>query len=299
MTQEDGSFVLPTTAKSGELQVSSIGYQPATVKFTNGVVPRITLRETALQLGEATVVAYGERNSRELVGAVSSIKADKLKDAPAPSIQNLLQGQLSGLAVTNVSGSPGGSGARINIRGISSLNQQGINDGTPLFVIDGVPISKVSSDATGGINALAGLDPTTIESVEVLKDAASASLYGSRSGNGVILITTKKGRLGRPEFGATLSQSLSFLPATPLQMRGNGERYVHNLLARHQRYGYYDFPMAMDSLMAAHNMAMEPTITSGAMVMFLEKMLPHLELCKTPSIVSTTMTPTGGNISSK
>jgi tonB-linked outer membrane protein, susC/ragA family len=241
MTQEDGTFVLPTTAKSGELLVSSIGYQSSTVKFTNGVVPRVTLRETSLQLGEATVVAYGERNSRELVGAVSSIKAEKLKDAPAPSIQNLLQGQLSGLAVTNVSGSPGGTGARINIRGISSLNDQGINDGTPLFVVDGVPISKVSSDATGGINALAGLDPTTIESVEVLKDAASASLYGSRSGNGVILITTKKGRLGRPEFGVTLSQSLSFLPATPLQMRGNGERYVHNLLARHQRYGYYDY----------------------------------------------------------
>ena len=185
---------------------------PTTVKFVNGVVPRITLKEMATQLGEATVVAYGERNSRELVGAVSSIKADKLKDAPAPSVQNLLQGQLSGLAVTNVSGSPGGGGARINIRGISSLNTKGVNDGTPLFVIDGVPISNVSAEATGGINALAGLDPTTIESVEVLKDAASASLYGSRSGNGVVLITTKKGRLGRPEFGVTLSQSLSFLP---------------------------------------------------------------------------------------
>ena len=241
MTQEDGTFVLPTTVKSGELLVSSIGYQSTTVKFANGVVPRITLKEMATQLGEATVVAYGERNSRELVGAVSSIKADKLKDAPAPSIQNLLQGQLSGLAVTNVSGSPGGGGARINIRGISSLNTKGVNDGTPLFVIDGVPISNVSAEATGGINALAGLDPTTIESVEVLKDAASASLYGSRSGNGVVLITTKKGRLGRPEFGVTLSQSLSFLPKTPLQMRGNGERYVHNLLARHQRYGYYDY----------------------------------------------------------
>lgn len=241
VTQTDGHFVLPTTAQSGEIVVSCVGYQAATVRFTEGKLPPIVLKENAHQLGEATVVAYGERNSRELVGAVSSIKADKLKDAPAPSIQSLLQGQLSGLAVTNVSGSPGGSGTRINIRGISSLNDQGVNDGTPLFVIDGVPISKVSADATGGINALAGLDPTTIESVEVLKDAASASLYGSRSGNGVILITTKKGRLGRPEFGLTLSQSISFLPATPLQMRGNGERYVHNLLARNQRYGYYDY----------------------------------------------------------
>lgn len=85
MTQEDGTFVLPTTAKSGELLVSSIGYQSSTVKFTNGVVPRVTLRETSLQLGEATVVAYGERNSRELVGAVSSIKAENSRMLQRPA----------------------------------------------------------------------------------------------------------------------------------------------------------------------------------------------------------------------
>ena len=148
---------------------------------------------------------------------------------------------MSGLSVTNQSGSPGGGGARINIRGISSLNDQGINDGSPLFVVDGVPLSKVSAETTGGINALAGIDPSTIESVEVLKDAASASLYGSRSGNGVVLITTKKGKSGKAEFGLNFSQSISFLPATPLQMRGHGERLVHNLLARHQRIGHNDY----------------------------------------------------------
>ena len=148
---------------------------------------------------------------------------------------------MSGLSVTNQSGSPGGGGTRINIRGISSLNDQGINDGSPLFVVDGVPLSKVSAESTGGINALAGLDPSTIESVEVLKDAASASLYGSRSGNGVVLITTKKGKSGKAEFGLNFSQSISFLPSTPLQMRGNGERRVHNILAQHQRIGHNDY----------------------------------------------------------
>jgi len=143
--------------------------------------------------------------------------------------------------VTNQSGSPGGGGTRINIRGISSLNDQGINDGSPLFVVDGVPLSKVSAESTGGINALAGLDPSTIESVEVLKDAASASLYGSRSGNGVVLITTKKGKSGKAEFGLNFSQSVSFLPSTPLQMRGHGERRVHNILAQHQRIGHNDY----------------------------------------------------------
>ena len=148
---------------------------------------------------------------------------------------------MSGLSVTNQSGSPGGGGTRINIRGISSLNDQGINDGSPLFVVDGVPLSKVSAESTGGINALAGLDPSTIESVEVLKDAASASLYGSRSGNGVVLITTKKGKSGKAEFGLNFSQSVSFLPSTPLQMRGHGERRVHNILAQHQRIGHNNY----------------------------------------------------------
>ena len=83
-------------------------------------------------------------------------------------------------------------GAKITIRGFSSLNQNGINDGTPLYVIDGIPVSGSAGEATGGINPLAGLDPASIESVQVLKDAASASLYGSRAGNGVILITTRK-----------------------------------------------------------------------------------------------------------
>ncbi len=201
----------------------------------------VVLKENVKSLDGVTVIAYGRRNTQELVGAVSSIKADQLKDAPAPSLQSLLQGQMSGLSVTNQSGSPGGGGTRINIRGISSLNDQGINDGTPLFVVDGVPLSKVSAESTGGINALAGLDPSTIESVEVLKDAASASLYGSRSGNGVVLITTKKGKSGKAEFGLNFSQSVSFLPSTPLQMRGHGERRVHNILAQHQRIGHNDY----------------------------------------------------------
>lgn len=221
--------------------MSYVGYYDNSAPFTAGQPVTIVLKENVKSLDGVTVIAYGRRNTQELVGAVSSIKADQLKDAPAPSLQSLLQGQMSGLSVTNQSGSPGGGGTRINIRGISSLNDQGINDGSPLFVVDGVPLSKVSAESTGGINALAGLDPSTIESVEVLKDAASASLYGSRSGNGVVLITTKKGKSGKAEFGLNFSQSVSFLPSTPLQMRGHGERRVHNILAQHQRIGHNDY----------------------------------------------------------
>jgi len=167
-----------------------------------------------------TVVAYGKRNTREQVGAITSVKVEDLQKAPTASLENLLQGRMAGVDVTNLSGSPGGGGSRITIRGFSSLNQQGVNDGSPLFVIDGVPVNSTGNANTGGINPLSALDPSSIESVQVLKDAASASLYGSRAGNGVILITTKKGKSGRTEVSVNVSQSLSWLPRTPLQTLG-------------------------------------------------------------------------------
>ncbi len=105
---------------------------------------------------------------------------------------------MAGVEVTNLPGAPGGNGSQVTIRGFSSLNTEGINDGSPLYVIDGVPVYSQSGIQTGGVSPLASLDPSTIESVEVLKDAASAAMYGSRAGNGVILITTKKARPGEP-----------------------------------------------------------------------------------------------------
>ncbi|MEG2792046.1 MAG: TonB-dependent receptor plug domain-containing protein, partial [Odoribacter sp.] len=107
----------------------------------------------------------------------------------------MLQGQMSGVAVTNASGAPGGGGTVVNIRGYNSMminsdpndpNGKPVNDGTPLYIIDGVPVNSFTSPVTG-TNTMSEIDPSTIESVEVLKDAASAAIYGSRAGNGVIL----------------------------------------------------------------------------------------------------------------
>ena len=128
-----------------------------------------------------------------MIGAVSSVKAKDLEEVPSASLENLLQGHMAGVEVSNISGSPGGGGTRINIRGYNSLLSESQTDGTPLYVIDGVPVHSFTSPVTG-TNTLAEIDPSTIESVEVLKDAASAALYGSRASNGVILITTKQGK---------------------------------------------------------------------------------------------------------
>lgn len=146
------------------------------------------------------------------------MKADELKELPTHSLENLLQGHMAGVEISNISGSPGGGGSLVAIRGYNSLFVEGEGDdrnyGTPLYVIDGVPMQSFTSPVTGS-NTLSDLDPSMIESIEVLKDAASAAIYGSRAGNGVILITTKKGQAGKARFSANFSYSASWLPQLP------------------------------------------------------------------------------------
>ena len=237
----DGNFSMPVEKEEGMISFSSVGYESKNLKYHAGKPMNVVLPSSAYTMGEVTVVAYGKRNTREQVGAITSVKVEDLQKAPTASLENLLQGRMAGVDVTNLSGSPGGGGSRITIRGFSSLNQQGVNDGSPLFVIDGVPVNSTGNANTGGINPLSALDPSSIESVQVLKDAASASLYGSRAGNGVILITTKKGKSGRTEVSVNVSQSLSWLPRTPLQTLGKGERDIALLLAKNQRTSHYDY----------------------------------------------------------
>ncbi len=237
----NGSFSITVSRPKGELIISSMGFETQNVKYTAGEPLTIKMKEKINEIGEVSVIAYGKKNTRELVGSISSVKLKQLENTPTPSIENLLQGQMSGVAVSNLSGTPGGGGSQVIIRGYNSLNIDGVNDSSPLYVIDGVPVKSTTSVNTGGINTLAGLDPSSIASVEVLKDAASAALYGSRAGNGVILITTKKGKKGKVQFRANVSQSLSFLPATPKQLIGVGERRLHTMLAKNQRIAHYDW----------------------------------------------------------
>lgn len=236
----DGKFSLPVKADKGEIFVSCVGFDARSSAYQLGTPLTLRLAEANNALGEATVVAYGKRTKRDVVGAISSIKSEQIESVVAPSLESILQGQMAGVGVTNVSGSPGGGGSQVVIRGFSSLNSGGTNDGSPLYVVDGVPVRSNTSENTGGINLLATLDPTTIERVEVLKDAASAALYGSRAGNGVVLITTKKGKSGRTNFQLNVSQSYSWLPKTPLQLKGKAERDLFILMARQQRMGMFD-----------------------------------------------------------
>ena len=236
-TDARGMFTLALPVASGKLIFSFVGFRMETKAFKAGDELIVKMKEETSDLDEVTVIAYGERNKKELISSISSVKSKDLEEVPSASLENLLQGHMAGVEVNNVSGAPGGGGSRIAIRGYNTLMQEGINDGTPLYVVDGVPISSFTSPITG-TNTLAEIDPMTIESVEVLKDAASAALYGSRASNGVILITTKQGKTGRGKFSANVSYSYSILPETPTQTGGHLERIANLNKFRNLRAAY-------------------------------------------------------------
>lgn len=230
-TNHDGRFSLYLPMKTGKLEFSFVGYAPQSIDFTEKTdTIRIVLQEEITGLDEVQVIAYGQQKKRTSVSAISSVKADDIKELPTHSLESLLQGHMAGVEVNNLSGAPGGGGSIVAIRGYNSFftgdngESQDRSYGTPLYVVDGVPMQAFTSPITG-TNTLSDLDPSMIESIEVLKDAASAAIYGSRAGNGVILITTKKGRAGQAKFSANVSYSASWLPATPEQTGGNLERW--------------------------------------------------------------------------
>ena len=180
ITDFDGNFSI--SAKAGDvLHVSFMGYKSQEIKVTNAGPLRITLVPDNVQLQEVVAIGYGTMKKSDLTGAVTSVSAEQLLKAPVSGLDQALQGRAAGVTVTNGSGQPG-EGATIRIRGIGSA--MGGNE--PLYVVDGV--------ITGDIK---WLSPTDIKSMEILKDASAAAIYGSRGANGVILITTKSGGEGK------------------------------------------------------------------------------------------------------
>lgn len=177
----DGNFSFET-ADNASLEVSYIGYQNQKIKVQKGKNLAVTLQEDTEMLDEVVVVGYGTVKKANVVGSIAKINSDVIQDRPVSRAEQALQGQMAGVSVRSTSGAPG-SDITINVRGAASIN----GESTPLYVVDGVPIDNLS-----------GINPNDIESIDVLKDAASAAIYGSRGSNGVVLVTTKKGKTGAP-----------------------------------------------------------------------------------------------------
>lgn len=236
-----GWFAMRIPMLKGKLEFSFVGYKKQVVEFTEKMTKdtiRITMKEDISDLDEVVVRAYGTQNKREVVSAISTVTSEEMKELPTASITSMLQGRLAGVNIINQSGAPG-SAAVIAVRGFNSLLVDGASDGQPLWVIDGVPMHSFVSPVTG-TNTLADLDPSMIESVQVLKDAAAASIYGSRAGNGVILVTTKKGKTGKAQFSANVSYSISQLMEYPVQTGGRMERWLDIMHYRNVKAAMFD-----------------------------------------------------------
>ncbi len=201
-TNLDGQFELEVSGNA-ILQVSYLGFDTKEVSVNNQSSVNVVLSEITQELNEVVVVGYGTMKKRDLTGAVSSIKMSDNPVSTVSSVSQVLAGKAAGFQVSTVSAQPGG-GSTFRIRGAASPTSE-MNE--PLIIIDGFPVSASNSgeDISAGKykagttdNVLSSINPNDIESIEVLKDASTSAIYGSRAGNGVIIITTKRGRKGEP-----------------------------------------------------------------------------------------------------
>jgi TonB-linked SusC/RagA family outer membrane protein len=262
-TDDQGNFKM--SGKSGDvLETSFVGYErarqaiPATGKMS------FTLVQTLSILDEAVVIGYQSTSRKKATAAISSISGKDLENLPAASFDMLLQGRLAGVNVQNFSGAPGAS-PTLAVRGTSAVSLNYANDdyynviSNPLYVIDGVPQPTeqfVGPNTGTGTNYLAGLNPNDIESVDVLRDASAAAIYGSRAANGVIMITTKKGRNGDPRFMLTGYGGLTQRPELREVTLGRTEREQKMTILKNQLSSndFRNLPfMLTDSLNPAFN----------------------------------------------
>lgn len=202
ITDAKGEYSVNAPAGSVVLVFSYIGYVTEEVPLNGQTTVNVTLLPDLKSLSEVVVVGYGTVKKSDLTGSVSSVKAAELTQTPIANLVQGLQGRAAGVQITQNSGAPGGN-ISIRIRGNNSLT--GSNE--PLYVIDGIPIGSGGDVARGGVgfgntagnvqNPLSSLNPSDIESIEILKDASATSIYGTRGANGVVLVTTKRGKAGK------------------------------------------------------------------------------------------------------
>jgi len=225
VTDIDGKYSIKVQT-GAVLVYSFVGYISQEVTITSQQTVDIVLSASVTSLGEVVVIGYGQVKKGDATGAVATVGREDFNQGMISSPQQLVIGKIPGVTVTTINGAPGGD-AVIRIRGGSSINAS--ND--PLVVIDGVPISNTATSGARG--TLAMINPDDIESYVILKDASATAIYGSRASNGVILITTKKGKPGAKKLGLEYSGNVSMSAFPKTYKVLNGDEFT-NLL--HQRY---------------------------------------------------------------
>ena len=209
VTDLDGKFSLNLKNPNAKLAISYVGYISQTLQASGNM--KVTLKPDNKELSEIVVVGYGTQKKVNLTGSVSSVDSKVLESRPIQNLQSGLQGLMPGVTISGTNGAPGMDAGSINVRGVGTLNTS-----SPYILIDGVESGTMSS-----------LDPNDIESISVLKDAASAAIYGSKAANGVILITTKRGKSGKPQ--VSYNGYISLQNPTSLVDRLDSYEYAHML----------------------------------------------------------------------
>lgn len=210
-TDFDGRFELQDVDEDAVLIFSYIGYETQEIPLNGSTEISVILIEDSQAIEEVVVVGYGTKKKSNLIGSISSLTSDEIEKSQQHDLISVLQGRAAGVQVTTSSGAPGG-GMTIQVRGASSLN----SGNSPLFIVDGIPLESNSMSLLNqddpGVNPIADINPNDIESIEVLKDAASTAIYGARAANGVVLITTKRGKAGKPIIKLNAYTGLSEVP---------------------------------------------------------------------------------------
>ena len=227
-TDANGNFTL-VVPEEATLVVSYIGYQEQEVPVSGRTQFSIVLQAIPGNINEVVVIGYGTTRKKSLTGAVSPIRSGDINDLPVSGVSQIMQGKAAGVAITQSTGAPG-TPINVRIRGVGTINN---ND--PLYIIDGVPTKD-------GINAIS---PNDIEDISILKDASSASIYGARASNGVVLVTTKKGRSGKPRFSLNSYTGVQ-TPEKYIKM-ANTRQYVtaYNTAAVNDNNGRHPIPLGM------------------------------------------------------
>ncbi|TXK45760.1 TonB-dependent receptor [Pontibacter qinzhouensis] len=230
-TDIDGDYTI-NAGTNATLVFRSLGMAAQEVPVNGRSTINVQLRTDANQLSEVVVTGYGTQERRDVTGSIASVGGKELENIPVVSLESAIQGRVAGVHIESGSGKVG-QGIRVRVRGSASVTA----NNQPLYVVDGIPITTDNQGISTNepTNPLADIDPNDIESIDILKDASSAAIYGSRGSNGVVLITTKSGRTGRTRFNLSYATGVS--QATNKVKFLNGQQYVDLLRESFERSG--------------------------------------------------------------
>lgn len=247
ITDLDGNFSIDVPAGGSTLVISYIGYTPAEVDVTNQTSVKITLNEDVVSLQDVVIIGYNMVKRGQITGAIDMVKSDKIAQQTSAALEDRLQGKIAGLMISTGSGQPGSNDVKIRVRGTGSIN----GSNTPLYIMDGVMIEAAQ---------FASLNNDDIQDIQVLKDASATAIYGSRGANGVIVITTKKGKQGKTQVSYNLKVGTSKLRSPKSRMMNASENIQYQSYCVEQNPNSKAFPLMR--LLGLEQKAAAGTITA-------------------------------------